>query len=175
MAFHSMSDPHPITLDQATAFAEAYYEQIFKYCARRLPSRTDAEDATQEVFLRLVRGHASYVQQGKPLAYLYRIAHNVCADFFRRSGPPAASVDAELAERQLADPQAERPLRDLVLKDALEGLTDQERLVIELRYGDDLPVNEIAQILGCSRFSVHRIEKRALAALGEMLGGSDRE
>mgnify|MGYP002561048822 CR=1 FL=1 len=54
----------------AARFAEDHYEEVFRYCARRLPSREDAQDATQEVFLRLVKSHALYERNGKPLAYL---------------------------------------------------------------------------------------------------------
>ena len=39
----------------AAKFAEDHYDEVFRYCARRLPSREDAQDATQEVFLRLVK------------------------------------------------------------------------------------------------------------------------
>lgn len=55
----------------AAKFAEDHYDEVFCYCARRLPSREDAQDATQEVFVRLVKSHALYEQNGKPLAYLF--------------------------------------------------------------------------------------------------------
>lgn len=54
----------------AAKFAEDHYDEVFRYCARQLPSREDAQDATQEVFLRLVKSHALYERNGKPLAYL---------------------------------------------------------------------------------------------------------
>ena len=55
----------------AVRFTEEHYDAIYRYCARRLNSKEDAQDATQEVFLRLVSSKALYVEQGKPLAYLY--------------------------------------------------------------------------------------------------------
>ena len=58
----------------AAKFAEDHYDEVFRYCARRLPSREDAQDATQEVFLRLVKSQALYERNGKPLAYLYTCA-----------------------------------------------------------------------------------------------------
>lgn len=48
-------------------FAEEHYDKVYRYCARRLPSKEDAQDVTQEVFLRLVRSDALYAEHGKPL------------------------------------------------------------------------------------------------------------
>ena len=43
-------------------FAEEHYDKVYRYCARRLPSKEDAQDVTQEVFLRLVRSDALYAR-----------------------------------------------------------------------------------------------------------------
>lgn len=68
----------------AAEFAAAHYDDVLRYCRRRLSSWDDAQDAVQEVFLRLVRSGALYERRGKPLAYLYTIARNVCAEAHRR-------------------------------------------------------------------------------------------
>lgn len=149
---------------------EAHYDQIFRFCARRLPTTQDAQDATQEVFLRLVRADATYADLGKPLAYLYRIARNVCADFHRRAKP----ADVEL-EVDVVDPSSSAGEEHLAIADAISRLDEEEQLVLELRYDQDLPVMQIAEVLGISRFSVRRIEKRALANLEKELGGEGHE
>lgn len=155
--------------DLAADFAEAHYDEVFRYCARRLPTREDAQDAVQEVFLRLVRSRALYERRGKPLAYLYTCARNVCADFYRRQ-PPGART-AQVDEEALPDPAQGCAESRLVMKDALSRLDEEEREVVELRYGQDLSMADVARIVGKSRFAVRRIELKALDALRRTLGG----
>ena len=141
----------------------------FRYCARRLPFREDAQDATQEVFLRLVKSHALYERNGKPLAYLYTCARNVCSDFYRKavSFDPLLDIERENIPDTHTPDNSER----MSIADAIGRLAPKEQEVIELRYGQDLSVADIAQILGVSRFTVHRICKRALRSLEGVLGG----
>lgn len=154
--------------DLLTRFAEEHYDEVFRYCARRLPTIEDAKDATQEVFLRLAKSHALYESREKPLAYLYTCARNACADIMRRTRP-VSSLDEADTDR-IADPGQERYPQDLVMADALSRLPDDEREVLELRYGQDLKMADVSAILGKSRFALYRIEKRALENLRRMMG-----
>lgn len=153
----------------AAKFAEDHYDEIFRYCARRLPSREDAQDATQEVFLRLVKSHALYERNGKPLAYLYTCARNVCSDFYRK----AVSLDplSDIEQENIPDTHTPDNFERMSIADAIGHLAPKEQEVIELRYGQDLSVADIAQILSVSRFTVHRICRRALRSLEGVLGG----
>ncbi len=154
--------------NQLTRFAEEHYDEIFRYCARRLPTTEDAKDATQEVFLRLTKSRAIYDSREKPLAYLYTCARNVCIDTLRRTRPVSTldEIDAE----KLSDPAQGQYQKSLFLADALSRLPAEEREVLELRYGQDLKMADIAAILGKSRFALRRIELRALGSLRKMMG-----
>ena len=86
------------------SFVRKYYPDIYRYCLRRLPSPADAEDLTQETFERFFRGFEGYRHRGKAKNYLYIIAGNLCADFYRRGGgetppelPETAGVELGLA------------------------------------------------------------------------------
>lgn len=153
----------------AAKFAEDHYDEVFRYCARRLPSREDAQDATQEVFLRLVKSQALYERNGKPLAYLYTCARNACSDFYRK----AVSLDPllDIERENIPDTHTSDNFERMSIADAIGHLAPKEQEVIELRYGQDLSMADIAQILGVSRFTVHRICKRALRSLEGVLGG----
>ncbi len=155
----------------AVRFTEEHYDAIYRYCARRLNSKEDAQDATQEVFLRLVSSKALYVEQGKPLAYLYTCARHVCADFSKNRKPANASL--EDCEIDVSDRAQGRMERHLVMEDALSRLTVEEREVLELRYGQDLTMAEIAAVTGKSRFALYRTERKALRALRNLLGGGN--
>ena len=154
--------------DLLTQFAEAHYDEIFRYCARRLPTIEDAKDATQDVFLRLAKSQALYESREKPLAYLYTCARNACTDIMRRT-KPVSSLD-EVEPDQIADPAQERYPEDIVMADALSRLPDDEREVLELRYGQDLKMADVSAILGKSRFALYRTERRALDNLRRMMG-----
>lgn len=158
--------------DLLTRFAEEHYDEVFRYCARRLPTPEDAKDATQDVFLRLAKSHALYESREKPLAYLYTCARNVCADAMRRT-KPVSSLD-EVDVDRISDPAQERYSQDLVMADALSRLPDDEREVLELRYGQDFGMADVSAILGKSRFALYRIERRALDNLRRMMG-DDRD
>ena len=62
-----------------------YENKILNYCYRMLGNRTDAEDATQEVFVKLYRFLGSFTGQSAFSTWLYKIASNVCLDFLRKS------------------------------------------------------------------------------------------
>lgn len=153
----------------AAKFAEEHYDEILRFCARRLPTKEDAQDATQEVFLRLVKSHAFYTSNGKPLAYLYTCARNVCSDFHRKADSAELRFDIEW--ENIPDPDVQDRSERMDISDAIARLPQSEQEVIELRYGQDLSVADTAQIQGTSRFSVYRSCSRALRTLKQVLGG----
>ena len=150
----------------AERFAAEHYDAVFRYCLRHAASKEDAQDWTQEVFLRVVRSAAPYEERGKPLAYLYTVARHVCADFHRTRR--AAWV--EIGE-DVPDPAGQRGTDAIDLADLIAHLEADEREVVALRYDQGLSVADIAQVMGVSRFAVHRTTKRALAKLERMMQG----
>ena len=63
---------------------QSYYPFIYAYVSRKMLMDDCAKDITQEVFLRFLRYLPTYRQEGKLLHYLYRIASNVCKDYYRK-------------------------------------------------------------------------------------------
>lgn len=122
----------------------------------------DAQDATQETFLRFLRNYARYADRGKPRAYLITIARNICVDLYRARG-----CAGELIDSDLADSSDEIGAVDLGL--LVRQLPPDLGEAIELRYGQCLKVKEVALILGVSRFSAMRTIDRALRALRNAL------
>ncbi|MDD6069873.1 MAG: RNA polymerase sigma factor [Clostridiales bacterium] len=68
----------------ANELVEIYYAEIFRYCCWHTYSREQAEDATQETFLKFVRYIDAYKHRGMLRAFLYRIAKNTCVDLSRK-------------------------------------------------------------------------------------------
>ena len=143
---------------------EELYDKVYRYCYMKLRHPQAAEDMTQEAFLRFLRVYEER-EIRKRTAYLYTIARNLCTDFYRAR----QAVPLEQAEQI---PSQDRDELHTV-RIALEQAPEEERELIFLRYTNEMPVAEIAAILGISRFAVYRQERRALEHLRKQLNRRD--
>lgn len=140
------------------------YAAIYRYCYWKVGNAADAQDITQESFLRFFEQLASYTNQGKPRALLYTIARNQCINWHKKAracpfgdAPPMAQTPAPNAYAELEE--------RLLMQDYLSRLPPEQQEAVLLRYGQELQVNEIATIMQTSRFAVVHKLKRALATL----------
>ncbi|MBQ9002830.1 MAG: sigma-70 family RNA polymerase sigma factor, partial [Eggerthellaceae bacterium] len=107
-----------------------------------------------------------YRERGKPIAYLMRIARNVCVDASREKHLETVSLDFDVADERHGE-------QVTGIDDALAKLPDDMREAVELRYGAGLQVNEVARALGISRFSAKRRIDAALKLLAKELKEGD--
>ena len=161
------NNPESLGPERAREIAEECYGEVLAYCRRHTPAGHDAADLAQETFLRFVRADG-YRERGRPIAYLMRIARSVCVHASRKRHLETVSLDFEVAAE-------ERSEREVELDVALARLPDDLREAVELRYGSELGVGEMARVLGISRFSARRRINAALKMLEEELeeGGLD--
>jgi RNA polymerase sigma-70 factor (sigma-E family) len=130
----------------------------------------EAEDLVQETLLRVARHWPKVRTREYPAAYARRVLVNVALDGAerraRRAGELAAS-DSDATD--LADTRAQRELYGVdaqqELLGALGALTARQRAIILLRYWEDLPEADVAEILGCSVGTVKSTASRSLARL----------
>jgi RNA polymerase sigma-70 factor (ECF subfamily) len=144
---------------QAASFEAvmALHERMVVGTAYRLLGRMeDAQDAAQEVFLRLLKNLNRI--EGDPKPWLYRVTVNICNDHYRRR--PVTSDPDERTLLQLADPapNAERALatgdRKRLLMEGLQTLPERERAAVVLRDIEGLSTREVAEILGIEEVTV---------------------
>lgn len=143
---------------------EDQYDKIYRYCYFRLHNQETAEDITQETFLRYFEKYRLSTAE-QTMKCLYTIARNLCTDEYRRKHPESlqeSSVQEDWEEEQL--------LTSLAVKSALSELEGDEQELLLLRYVNEVPVSVIGQILGISRFAVHRRLKSASEKLKDKLG-----
>jgi RNA polymerase sigma-70 factor (ECF subfamily) len=143
-----------------------HYDKIYKYCYFKVKNKDVAEDLTQEAFLRYF-SQTSYIDRGKQLAYLYTIAKNLCMDYFRKN--PTVPYDENTTE-VYEIPSVERRL---VVKQAVDQLSDDLQEIIMLRFSNELSIGEIASFLNISRYSVYRKLNIALKQLKGKLREED--
>ncbi len=142
------------------------YEKIYRYCYFKVKNQAIAEDLTQETFLRYF-SQSTYINRGKPLAYLYVTAKNLCTDYFWRT--PALPLKEELSSSDEFTPRENR----LAIGQAMSSLPKELQELLLLRYSNELGVGEIAGILNISRFSVYRKLNTALKQIKELLREED--
>ncbi len=146
---------------------EEQYDKIYRYCYFKVKNREKAEDLTQETFLRYL-GSETYRDTGRALHFLYTIAGNLCVDEFRRKTAQELP-EPETEEALTVSDQTDRLVEGIVLKDALDRLAEEDRELLLLRYGSEVPVGVICRILGISRFALYRKTNRILKQLREEL------
>lgn len=156
---------------------ERYLERVFRYFYYRLASRQDAEDLTEQVFLRAWQAIRSYDDRGLPFgAWIFRIAHNLLVDH-RRAWRETEELDDELEiEDESAAPEevVARRLEARQLATALRELSDVEQSVVALRFVEGLDHRTVARIIGRSEVATRSIQSRALARLERILRSAER-
>ena len=150
----------------AEALYERYAEHIRRFCANRLGSAEEAEDATQSTFLNALRALRRGTTPELEAAWLYAIARNVCRERHAHAPPPAADLDA-LGDVLPATQRDEQGLE--AIRSALLSLPTTQRRAVLLREWRGLSYREIGHDLGLSQGAVEALLFRARRSLAEAL------
>ncbi len=157
------------------AFAQLYeehFDKIYRYVVLKIGSRTEAEDITQQVFLKAHRSISSFRWKGTPFsAWLFRIAHNQVVDYLRKKTKQATVPIDDLAISSGNDPQllVEQKVNIEQLISAIRRLTEAQREVISLRFTSELPITQVAKIMGKNEGAVKALQHSAIVALRKVL------
>jgi RNA polymerase sigma-70 factor, ECF subfamily len=143
-------------LERQNRFVNEHLRRIFVQIYRIVRNRADAQDLTQETFIKALQRQEQLKDEQKAAHWLSRIATNTAIDFMRRSGR------ASFCEIELAPPShAESPEQALLrseqhdyLEDGLRLLSPRERAALILRDVEGLPAEEVARHLNCSKATV---------------------
>lgn len=159
---------------------DAHAVGIYRFLYARVGNHPDAEDLTAQVFVRAVEQLDTEREQGQVAAWLYRVAHNAAADYWRAFYRlPIVGVDHVAPGWEPADegsrPQLEPDERAAArVQGLLRRLPDQYRRVLELRFLERLSVAETAHAMGISNGNARVLQYRALrraALLGDRADG----
>lgn len=164
---------------QAERFEEmvqAHERMLYLLCLRMTGHPQDAQDCAQEALLRAYRAFDSFRGQSSAKTWLYRIAYNACLDFLRKR-KDAASLDAlreagfDPADSRMPQPgdRLERQELRRQIEYALTLLPEDQRAVIVLRDFQQLPYDEIAEVLEISEGTVKSRLSRAREKMKNIL------
>ncbi|MBX2955074.1 MAG: sigma-70 family RNA polymerase sigma factor [Cyclobacteriaceae bacterium] len=141
--------------EDAAAFKplyEKYYKAIFLFILHRTADKELTADMTSQVFLKALLNIGKYNFRGLPFsAWLYRIAINECNDYFRKSKRSRVVIlEDDLADFLYEEMFAQDGMEDLKRKlpEILKQLKYEELQLIELRFMENRPFKEVADILG---------------------------
>jgi RNA polymerase sigma-70 factor, ECF subfamily len=142
---------------------------VFRFLRRMTGSASVAEDLTQDVFLRVVRGIGEYEERSREVSWIFRIARNVLIDRHRAQAGAPASI--ELDDAMLA-PMRPAQMLGVALDEALSRLGPEDREAFLMREVVGLGYRDIAEATGVTPDAVRMRIYRARAALRRELGPS---
>ncbi len=161
---------------------DRHHDDALRYATHLLGHAADAEDAVQDTFLRAYRYLASYREQDRFRAWLWRILVNRCrthaGDRARRPVPQEADTLAALAQPHFPDAELDRVFLRDELAQALATLPLEQREAVVLHFTEGLSYPEMAVVTGAGvsalKMRVHRACERLRALLSEASTASDK-
>lgn len=151
---------------------DTYSPPLYRYLYRRVGNARLAEDLTGQLFLKLIEA----IRQGQRWevsfgGWLYRVAHNLVVDYYRKNGNQRHVELEEWIESGASGPDrvAEQRLRFDLIREALDELTEEQAQVILLRFGEGLSNREVAEIMDKSEGAIKALQHRAVGALRRLL------
>ena len=157
------------------ALYEHFFDRIYRYVSFKTGSASEAEDITGEVFVRMLESIHKFKWQGHPFSsWLFRIAHNLVVDHFRKKGKrnivslenSTTSVEAVAVD---IDNIIDTELSMGEVRRAMVGLTSLQKEVISLRFAAGLSVAETAHAIGKKDNAVKALQHAGLKKLRRLL------
>jgi len=155
-----------------TQLYEDNFNRIYRYVLVKTGDRMEAEDITQQVFLKAIQSISGFKIKGVPFsAWLYRIAHNQIVDYYRKK---AKRVSVPLEENITSgkdDPtrEVERIMDAESLSQAMMKLTKLQQEVLSLRFTGEMPIAQVARIMGKSEGAIKALQHSAILSLRKIM------
>ena len=150
---------------------DRYFDRIYAFALTRTGNRAAAEDLTADTFRQAFENLSRFQWRGVPFsAWLFRIAANAAADYYQRASreqalPEVAGESDASWENRLIEVETRAQLFQLVRR-----LPEDQRRVIEMRFGEELSINEVAEAMGRSDGAVKALQHRAMETLRAWIG-----
>ena len=158
-----------------SALFRRHYDEIYRYCARRLPERGTAEDVTSQVFLKMLKNFDSFTGDEVGFrCWLFRIACNEINSFYRRSARHSKAMDKlrqqsrqqDTAADETSDPENQEKID--FLKTAIGQLQSNHQDILTLRYFQGLNSEQIGEVLRMNPATVRSQLSRSLKKLKKL-------
>jgi len=166
MPGYGLASGEPATFE---ALLRMHEVMVARTALRLTGNRQDAQDAAQEVFLRLHRSLGRIDDSRNLSGWLYRVTVNVCRDILRKRRNTDSLDDVQLAVPSSTEGDLGRAQQLKLVEDALRTLPEKERSAVTLRDIEGLSTREVAEILGSSEATVRSQISAARLKIRKML------
>lgn len=168
--FNSEQKSHAFTL-----LMDKYQERVYWHIRRMVLSHEDANDISQNMWLKVWRKLDTFKGNSQLYTWLYRIATNECLTFIRskkKKGTVALETeDYDLSSALKADPYFDGDDYQIKIQEAIQSLPDKQKAVFNLRYFDEMKYEEMSEVLetsvGALKASYHHAVKKIEAFIKE--------
>lgn len=162
---------------------DEYHQDVFQFLIYMVKNRSVAEDLSHEVYVRVLKSYDSFQGNSSEKTWLFSIAKNVAIDYFRKMAVREKHhFNAFQWEQEQLISTAKSPEQFMELSEdlrtllqALELCTGDQKMVIVMRFFQELSIQETADILGWTEGKVKTTQHRAIRALRERLNKDGRE
>ncbi|MBK7893528.1 MAG: sigma-70 family RNA polymerase sigma factor [Candidatus Promineifilaceae bacterium] len=156
---------------------EQYYDSIYRYMSYRVNDLQTAEDLTSEVFIRFLHAiQQKNAPQNSIRGWLFGAASLILKEHYRKKKRTQLTELSETLPGETAEPTERLEVRESkdALRRAITNLTEEQQQVLALRFGYEMPVRDVAEMMNKSEGSVKMLQVRAIAALSRIMSGSER-
>jgi RNA polymerase sigma factor (sigma-70 family) len=151
-----------------TAIIRKYQERLYWHIRRMVADHDDTDDVLQNVFIKVWNGLDNFREDSRLYTWLYRIATNESLSFLeqlkRRAVVSMDGMGEALQDKIRADAHFDASKLEWKLQLAIQELPEKQRLVFSLRYYDEMPYQEMSQVLetseGALKASYHHAAKK---------------
>lgn len=153
---------------------EKYQLQVFRTVMGFVHTKEDAEEVTQDIFVRVYQSLSSFQHESELSTWLYRITINMCLNFLRRNSKNRLQQSLETifslrSEEKTPLEELESAERDRRIRMAIDSLPDKQRMAFILSRYEELPQKKIAAIMNRSEGAVEQLLQRAKENLKKKL------
>jgi RNA polymerase sigma-70 factor (ECF subfamily) len=154
---------------------DRHYQRVFVFVFCRVGDRIATEDLVADVFVEAWRGMRRFEYRGVPLiAWLYRIAHNLSADFLKkRNRVQMQTLEDGWSGVPHSEDQSEQVAAWQAVTTAFRKLTGEQQMVLVCRFFEGLTLAETAAMLGKKENAIKALEFRALRSVRKILGNQE--
>lgn len=153
-----------------------YQQKVYGLIRKMVIDHADADDLTQETFIKVWQHLGEFRGDSQLFTWIYRIASNECFNFLnkkkRRFFTLLDDVDYELEGKVDADPELSADEIQNKLQKAILRLPEKQRLVFHLRYYDEMPYEQMAEVTGTSEGALKASYHHAVRKIEDFLNGN---
>ncbi|MFD2640317.1 RNA polymerase sigma factor SigX [Piscibacillus salipiscarius] len=158
---------------------EKYHQDLFSFIYYMVKDQTTTEDLVQEVYIRVLKSYDTFKGESSEKTWLFSVARHVTIDHFRKYGKQKkhtanqfdVNEHSNLLKDQSPTPQeiAEKSEEIQDMYKCLDECTEDQRMVIILRYIQQLSIKETADVLNWTTSKVKTTQHRAISVLKELM------